>query len=203
MRGDRIVVGCDFGLVKSGIVILNDRNEIYTQALIRVKTRGAQRLIDIEKGFDSLITPYRENRPSVFVEGYAYGAKYQRESLAELGGVMRRYFCLNEINYWVIPPTTLKEFVTGTTKASKNYVKKCTKDIWGVSFKSDDVCDAHGLARLGNAVLNAEISSDLLPHQKEIVIDVVHNADHYMNSNTARKIPRKKYTHGRQTAPEG
>lgn len=200
---DRIVVGCDFGLSNSGIVILNNNNEIYTQALIQAKTRGAQRLIDIEKGFDSLISPYREDRPTVFVEGYAYGAKYQRESLAELGGVMRRFFCLNEINYWVIPPTTLKEFVTGTGRASKNYMKKCTKELWGISFKSDDVCDAHGLARLGNAVLDKEISPDLLPHQREIVIDVVTNADHYMNSNTARKIPRKKITHGRQTALEG
>lgn len=186
-----IVVGCDFGLRKSGIVLLNDRAEIEPN-LIRTneKVKGAARLVEIETAFDSILSPYlsMDERVVVFLEGYAYGAKYQRESLAELGGVMRRYFFLKGLDYWVVPPTELKFFVTGTGKASKNYMKKCTKEIWDLSFKSDDVCDAHGIARLGMGVLNpyerAKLNED---HQQGVVDNIITHSEHYRNSNTARK----------------
>lgn len=184
-----ISVGCDFGLVKSGIVVLNDRYEIESQNLIRVKTKGAERLCDIERSFESILAPYAPCDLNIFLEGYAYGARYQRESLAELGGVMRRYLHLAELNFWIIPPTSVKLFVTGTGKASKNYMKKCTKDQWGKVFKSDDVCDAHGLARLGMCVLQEIRGANLeLPsHAKDVVTGVVNQPEIYKNSNTASR----------------
>jgi Holliday junction resolvasome RuvABC endonuclease subunit len=187
---DLISIGCDLGLVKSGIVILNDRFEIESQNLIKVRSRGAERLCDIERAFDAIVQPYRPCDINVFVEGYAYGARYQRESLAELGGVMRRYLHLANLQFWIIPPTSLKLFVTGTGKASKNYMKKCTKDQWGKVFKSDDVCDAHGLSRLGMCVMKATEGAELLdlpPHARDVVKDVLLNQEYYRNSNTARK----------------
>src|SRR5687768_7418523 len=103
-----ISVGCDFGLVKSGIVVLNHNFDIESQNLIRVKSKGAGRLCDIEASFDAIVRQYAPTDMEVFVEGYAYGAKYQRESLAELGGVMRRYLHLASLSFWIIPPTSLK-----------------------------------------------------------------------------------------------
>lgn len=182
-----MVIGCDFGLRRSGIVLMDEDFGIKSQSLIQVQSRGAQRLIDIEQGFQALIKPFNEEKLEVFVEGYAYGAKYQRESLAELGGVMRRFFCLNGIDYWVIPPTKLKSFVTGSGRATKNYMKKCTKEKWNLSFKSDDVCDAHGLARLGVEVLYAT-RDQLDPTEREIVEEILINPDKYRNSNTAQKV---------------
>lgn len=194
-----IAVGCDFGLRKSGVVLLRPDGEIESQNLIRthLTSKGPQRLVEIEKALDSILLPYKGIVPvEIFVEGYAYGAKYQRESLAELGGVMRRYFYLNSIDYWVIPPTELKFFVTGTGKASKNYMKKCTKDLWGHSFKSDDVCDAHGIAQLGTNVLKAiqgvQGIAHLPEHQQSVVKNIITHPEYYKNSNTARKKPRKK-----------
>lgn len=186
-----IVVGCDFGLVKSGIVVLDQGGEILSQTLIRVQSKGAQRLVDIESGFDQIIRPYEDI--TIFVEGYAYGAKYQRESLAELGGVMRRYFCLNNLDFWVIPPRSLKFYVTGAGKATKNYMKKCTKERWGVPFKSDDVCDAYGLARLGLGVVHLvnDLPYDLNDHELDITSDIVNNKDYYLNGNTAKRLIRK------------
>lgn len=182
------VIGCDFGLRKSGIVVLDEDFNIATQTLIQVSSRGAERLVDIESGFDQIVQPYKHDLV-VFVEGYAYGAKYQRESLAELGGVMRRYFCINNLDYWVITPTANKAFVTGTGKATKNYMKKMTKDKWGIAFKSDDICDAHGLARLGMTVMrNRFFRIDLLPDEEvEVVEDIITNKEHYLNANTAKR----------------
>jgi len=197
-----ISVGCDFGLRKSGIVLLNDGFQIESQNLIRIPetVKGAQRLVDIERGFDSIITPYRTEKMEVFVEGYAYGAKYQRESLAELGGVIRRYLHLARLNFWIIPPTSLKLFVTGTGKATKNYMKKCTKENWGEIFKSDDVCDAYGMSQLGMNImrtLNGEPRAHLEKTQLRVIDDILTNQDFYKNSNTARK--KKNVKRSRQT----
>lgn len=191
------VVGCDFGLSKSGIVVLNNQFHIESQALIRVQSSGAQRLVDIEQGFDQLLKPFTGETVIAFIEGYAYGARYQRESLAELGGVMRRYFCVNDIDCWVIPPTSNKYYVTGSGKASKNYMKKRTKEKWGIAFKSDDVCDAHGLAHLGIATLLTEQSKapKLPSEQTEVIDEILFNKEHYLNGNTAKRRKR----HGRTT----
>lgn len=193
---ETLSIGCDFGLVKSGIVLLNEHYGIESQNLIRVKTKGAERLYDIETAFDSIIQPYRPLNIEVFVEGYAYGAKYQRESLAELGGVIRRYLHIANLSYWVIPPTSLKLFVTGTGKASKNYMKKCTKDQWSQVFKSDDVCDAYGMSRLGMHItqaLKGDTSYLELPqHQRDVIKDVVSHEEYYRNANTATRGGKRK-----------
>lgn len=196
-----ISVGCDFGLRKSGIVLLDDNFEIASQNLLRVgeKTKGAERLVEIEKGFDFIVRPFLNQDLDVFIEGYAYGAKYQRESLAELGGVMRRYLYLAKLNFWVIPPTSLKSYVTGTGKASKNYMKKCTKENWGQNFKNDDVCDAYGMAQLGMSLMKAlkgtQGYSHLEKYQQGVIRDVLTNQEFYKNSNTAKK---KKHNAKRQ-----
>lgn len=189
-------IGCDFGLVKSGVVVLNDKFEIESQNLIRSKEKGAARLVEIERAFDSIVGPYSPDEVELFVEGYAYGAKYQRESLAELGGVIRRYLHLAGLSFWIVPPTSLKLFVTGTGKANKNYMKKCTKENWDLAFKSDDVCDAYGLSRLGMSTVKAyrgiQGIAHLEKHQQDVLTEIIANPTYYRNSSTARKRPRKK-----------
>lgn len=191
-----ISVGCDFGLVKSGIVLINSSFEIESQNLIRVKSRGAERLCDIERSFDHILKPYLPCEIEVFVEGYAYGAKYQRESLAELGGVMRRYLHLAKLSFWIIPPTSLKFFVTGTGKASKNYMKKCTKEQWDKVFKTDDVCDAYGMSRLGMHVMKSlrglEGYSHLVQNQQDVIKEVLYNQEHFRDVNTATRSGKRK-----------
>jgi len=202
-----ISTGCDYGLVKSGIVLMNQRFEIESQNLIRVKSKGAERLVDIERAYHSIITPYRPLDMEVFVEGYAYGAKYQRESLAELGGVMRRYLHLEQLIFWIIPPTSLKLFVTGTGRASKNYMKKCTKDQWNQVFKSDDVCDAYGLSRLGMCVMKTlrgiEGYSHLPQCQQDVIKDVIHHQEYYRNSNTSTKGGKRKKVNDKARKTQG
>jgi len=189
------VAGCDLGLSKSGVVVLNDKFEIEEQNLIKVKSKGIERLVDIEKAFKWIIERYKDEELNIFIEGYAYGAKYQRESLAELGGVIRRYIYLASLSFWVVPPRSVKMFVTGTGTASKNYMKKCTKEKWGLTFKSDDVCDAYGISRLGMSVMkvvNGHEGYNHLPQNEQGVIrDIVLNPEWYKNSSTSRKRSRK------------
>lgn len=199
-----ISVGCDFGLRKSGIVLLDENYEILSQNLLRVNStvKGAERLVDIENGFHTIVKDFRNEDLTIFVEGYAYGAKYQRESLAELGGVIRRYLYLHNLTFLVIPPNSLKLFVTGTGRAKKNFMKKCTKDKWGQSFKSDDVCDAYGLSRLGMTTMKIQNGaadySHLDNHERLVVEDIVKNPELYRNKNTASKVKKKSNVKARK-----
>lgn len=190
------VAGCDLGLTKSGVVILNSNFEIEEQNLIRVQSKGVEKLVDIEKAFRWIMERYKGEDLNIFIEGYAYGAKYQRESLAELGGVIRRYIYLASLPYWIVPPNSVKTFVTGNGRASKNYMKKCTKEKWGQIFKSDDVCDAYGMARLGMSVMKVvnghEGYRHLPQNEQEVVKAIITNPDWYKNSSTSKKRQNDK-----------
>lgn len=193
-----ISIGCDFGLRKTGVVVLDDTFEIVSQNLIESGThaKGAERLVIIENGFNAILDSIEDDEYGVFIEGYAYGAKFQRESLAELGGVIRRNLFLRKQDFWVIPPPSVKKFVTGSGKASKNYMKKCTKDKWGEIFKSDDVCDAYGLSRVGMSVMKALTAYPKDEYERQVIKDIIDNQDFYRNRSTAgrKQNARKRKT---------
>jgi hypothetical protein len=48
----------------------------------------------------------------------------------------------------IIPPTTLKKYVTGAGTGQKNQMILHTYKKWGPTFTDDNACDAYGLARL-------------------------------------------------------
>lgn len=198
-------IGCDFGLRKSGIVILDGSYEIVSQNLIQTDehVKGAERLVLIEEGFNSILNDLDGQDMEVFVEGYAYGAKFQRESLAELGGVIRRNLFLRKQAFWVVPPTSVKMYVTGSGRATKNYMKKCTKEKWNESFKSDDVCDAYGLSRVGmNIMLCDRDLQDYpaAPNEQQVIQEIIENKGFYKNRSTAgrKKNARKRKTKSQQ-----
>lgn len=171
---------------------------------VNQQVKGAERLVDIENGFKSIIETYPKEQLHVFIEGYAYGAKYQRESLAELGGVIRRFLYLQNLSFWIIPPTSLKLFVTGTGRAKKNYMKKCTKEKWGETFKSDDVCDAYGIARLGMCVMKVlngvQGYAHLEEHEQNVIRDIVLHPELYREKNTASVRKKKKNVKAKRKA---
>lgn len=193
-----VTVGIDPGLTETGVVVMDREFNVLSANLIKVVPSAAKRLYDIEQALNEILDKHMmDSHVTIFIEGYAYGAKFQRESLAELGGVLRRYFFVNVLTYWVIPPLINKQFVTGTATANKNYMKKMTKEKWDENFKSDDVCDAYGLARLGTCVLNY---LDGYPpgtgsvYETKVVAEIAQNVPHYKGANTARRPAKQKTT---------
>lgn len=184
-----VIVGVDPGLTNTAVVVLDRTYQVQSLNLIQARSVAGKRLVDIEMGVDSVLSKFSSSDISVYLEGYAYGAKYQRESLAELGGVLRRYFYLNQFEYWVIPPLLLKKYVSGSTRANKNFMKKRTKEKWGHSFKSDDICDAYGLARLGVTCHYSLPFSD--DHEREVVREIQNYPGNYLEANTARRPPKR------------
>ena len=184
-----MIVGVDAGLVNTGLVVLEEDFETVSFNLIQAEPSPAKRLYDIEVAVDAILSELDNEDLTIFMEGYAYGAKYQRESLAELGGVLRRYFYLEDLPYWIIPPLNLKQFVSGSARANKNYMMKCTREKWGIDFKNDDVCDAYGLARIGVHVLTNSVPTEF--YENKVVSEILNNKDWYFEPNTAARLKHK------------
>ncbi|KUL44706.1 hypothetical protein ADL22_12240 [Streptomyces sp. NRRL F-4489] len=94
---------------------------------------------------------------AVALEGYSHGSKYQREALGELGATVK--LAISEIagvQPWrrplVVPPTTLKKFVTGKGNATKQEMIATVSHRYGAIFRDDNLADAYALARVASAV---------------------------------------------------
>jgi Holliday junction resolvasome RuvABC endonuclease subunit len=90
----------------------------------------------------------------VVMEGYASGAKFGRELAGELGGVVK-LVVLDTVKQTplIVPPTSLKKFVTGRGTAKKNEMLLGVYKQWGVEFSDDNQADAFALEKFGHAWL--------------------------------------------------
>lgn len=82
------------------------------------------------------------------LEGYGF-ASQMAHSLGELGGCMRREIWESGGNILIIPPTTLKKFLTGKGSSEKNVIMKTVYKNWSFDVDDDNQCDAFGCALLG------------------------------------------------------
>ena len=156
------VIGIDQALRNVGFCVNNVEQQRLTGLVFKEpKLRGAERLSSLRRR----IMPYiRAFMPElVALEGYAYDAENRLADLGEIGGILRVELHDLKIPYIVVPPTTLKQFVTGSGAASKdkmvNYVYKRYKYV----TDNDNIADAVGLAKFAEvyATGNSRYRSEL------------------------------------------
>lgn len=82
------------------------------------------------------------------MEGYAHGAKFNREKMGELGGIVKLswYAAFGE-DPIIVSPTVLKKYVTGKGTASKEQMLAGVEAKWGVKFADHNLADAYSLAQ--------------------------------------------------------
>jgi Holliday junction resolvasome RuvABC endonuclease subunit len=73
--------------------------------------------------------------------------------LGELGGVVKlslyEYFIEPELAHpLIVPPTSLKKYVTGKGRVEKNQILLQVYKKWDVEFNNDNAADSYGLARI-------------------------------------------------------
>lgn len=109
----------------------------------------------------------------VAIEGYAPGAKFNRELLGELGGITRLavHDALHEVcpPPLIVPPTSLKKFATGKGNIPKDNVLMAVYKKWGAEFQSNDLADAYTLARIARA---ADLGAEL-EYEKQVLVQLV------------------------------
>ena len=177
-------LGIDQSLRNTGVVFVDESGEIVHQQRISPDSlRDAPRLAFIRGVLTTLVQEYQPVMAAY--EGYSFDSVNRSFSLGELGGVVQLVLFDAEIPYHVIPPSTLKHFVTGHGDAKKEKMLRSTREKWGVDFgDEDDICDAHGLARLVHALNHS--ASLTVRHELEVVRDLL-KPDDKLPAKTARK----------------
>lgn len=110
-------------------------------------------------------------------EGYAYGAKFRREELGELGAMAKIALAQTfpfhvERRIHAVAPATVKKFVTGSGRADKDKMMMAVYQRWNHESSSHDAADAYVLARIAEALATPEPPE--LKFQQE-VLDTIRN----------------------------
>lgn len=157
-----IYIGIDPSLTRPGLAVLNEDGSLgVVSSLATKKLRGGERLAAIYNWALAHIpdcTDGHQTAKSV-IEGYAINANNRPFDLGEAGGVLRLALTIRGVAYEVVPPATVKKFITGNGQATKDQVAACIKRTWGLSFVNDDETDAYGMARMAMESRKAPVSS--------------------------------------------
>lgn len=145
------ILGLDLSLTQSGYCFYDNDKNTHTVGVIKPKMRGIARLSFVRDELRGLLI---SNKPDiVFIEGYAFGAKFKSAQIGELGGVLKTYLFNNEIPFLILPILTIKKFTTGKGNADKELIIKTVKEKYGVETKNDNIADAVSIARMGDYLL--------------------------------------------------
>lgn len=150
-------MGIDPSYSAFAIVRVHDDGTHHAQVLDfspKMAGQGSQRLDMVfrvlQEKFETVYTCF--DVKAVALEGYAMGAKFGREMAGEIGG-LTRILVMRELKRQalIVPPTSLKKFVTNSGKATKDDMIRMVDSKWAVHFKSHDLADAFGLAQMAKA----------------------------------------------------
>ena len=89
-----------------------------------------------------------EKRRLIAFEGLSFGSRDTNQERAGLAFCIRLELYRRGIAFLLVPPATLKKFVTGKGNAEKSIVIKEVYKRWGVECADDNQADAVGLLQL-------------------------------------------------------
>lgn len=156
-----VVVGVDPSATGTGLCALGLDASVVMETVLRPKSKGVTRLDEIFDGIVGFIAALHAINSEVVhicFEGYAYGAKVNRELLGEVGGVIKLAL-LGALNRekvafpTIIAPQPMKKFVLGSGNAKKAQMPLGLYKKWGVEYRDDNAADAYALARVALAIV--------------------------------------------------
>lgn len=163
------ILGIDLSLSSTGMALIDLWGELVMSESTDCKLTGPARLSWF---YDFFVERLRQDNIGLLVvEGYSYGSPFNREALAELGGIFRMAAFRSHIPLLVVSPPTLRKFIlpADAKQGGKGVTALHSFKRWGVEFKNDDECDAHALAQLGLARLRVDtgVAEGIPARQKE------------------------------------
>lgn len=111
------------------------------------------RLVHIGEEFDRVIELALRHAAGnsagfAYVEGYGFGTQ-MAHALGELGGMLRMQLYERGWTIVLVPPSTLKKFVTGSGAAEKDRMMVEILDRWKYKATDNNDADAYALLRFG------------------------------------------------------
>ena len=147
-------LGIDQSLRCSGVAVIGRDQEVaYIGTVTPGKLTGAPRLGAIRLAIRDLCAAEPDIEFAA-LEGYSYGSGAGRTfELGEVGAVVKLTLWDAGIPFVVVPPASLKQFVSGNGSSDKERMRLAVLSKWGIDFADrDDECDAYGLAHVARAV---------------------------------------------------
>ena len=114
--------------------------------------RDTERLCFIRDFLLGFINRDRAFSPELAViEGYAMGAKTHTHDLGEAGAMLKTAVYEAGIDLLIVPPATLKKFITGSGNSKKQVMMVEALSRYHVKITDDNICDAFCLTHFGEA----------------------------------------------------
>jgi Holliday junction resolvasome RuvABC endonuclease subunit len=166
-------VGVDQALRKIGLCVLDDGDVVHLHLIKTPRTmRGTERLVFLRDQLIDLLRPYQNSITHAALEAQSLGSLGDIDQLGHINGIAQLVLAdLGVPEPLRVPPASLKKFVAGIPGASKQRMMTATFKTWGIQIDQDDLCDAHGLARFAQEVVEQKSN---LRHQVEAVHRLTH-----------------------------
>lgn len=162
MKEYRIIAGIDQSLNSTGICIFDSltKEVLFSKAIVLNGKKGTPKLFGIDRLAyirDQVMEILLEYKVEfISLEGYSYGSVGRSLfELGEVGGAVRILSYDLGIRFEVVPPKTLKKYITGNGNADKEIMKNSVESKYKKTFETSDETDAYGLA-----VMTAELGPD-------------------------------------------
>ena len=146
-------VGVDQALTKIGLCVIAD-GQIAKLHLIKTPTKlkGPERLTFLRDSLLAELKPWKKKISKAAIEAQSLGSLGDIDQLGQINGVVQVLLSDLGAPPLKVPPAVLKKFVSGNGQADKGRMRRATHKHWGIDISQDDLCDAHGLARLAEEV---------------------------------------------------
>jgi len=146
-----VAIGIDQSYSGFAITAIDSKDNYYTEVK-KLDGTGVERLYKARAFMLGFLDTFHVE--TVAIEGYAFGSQMANMA-GELGGMIRlalfdKYrFQTDEAAFpLVVPPTSLKKYVTNKGRVDKNQILLQVYKKWGVEFTDDNAADSYSLARI-------------------------------------------------------
>jgi len=163
LKGE-VSIGIDQSYSGFAITAIDKDGNYYTEVK-KIDGTGVERLHKARAFMLGFLDRYVVG--SVAIEGYAFGSQMANMA-GELGGMIRlalfdAYRFANQAAALplVVPPTSLKKYITGKGRVDKNQILLNVYKKWGVEFNNDNAADSYGLARIARNAHDFEYEKEV------------------------------------------
>jgi Holliday junction resolvasome RuvABC endonuclease subunit len=147
------VLGIDPSLTCTGLAIVTNGLLTDSGVIHGGDRRGAERLAHIYDGVTEWLQRLPDLDDSVVVEGYAFGSKFQREAMGEVGGVVRLCVYRHGRSYSEIAPSSWQTQLLGRPVEKKlrgvQLMQRYADVANGTTFDTYDALEAFAIAFAG------------------------------------------------------
>src|SRR5512136_423890 len=177
-----VYVGVDQALRKIGVCVLEGNNVARLKLLLPpADLRGPERLQFLRDELWCQLAPFKGQITQAAMEAQSLGSIGDIDQLGQINGVVQVLLTDLGAKPLLIAPSLLKKFVTGQGQATKQAMMTATYREWNVQIVQDDLCDAHGLARLAKEYVEQTATT-------RAQLEVIHRLTHPKKKTRVKRL---------------